>query len=93
MNVGSKELKKDIGKMASKYKTSKQIESLDELCKCEFVFHIDLTGLMKIYNHGWVCEWSLRYSQSLINKGQLFKAELKQKQPTPVEHIEKRDRS
>lgn len=53
-----------------KYKKGKQIKSLDELSKQEFIYFFD-----KITHRGWFGSWQFRLAQRYINRGWLFKAE------------------
>lgn len=53
-----------------KYKKGKQITSLDELCKQEFIFFFD-----KITHNGWFMSWQTRLARYYIEKGWLFVAE------------------
>ena len=53
-----------------KYKKGKQIKSLDELSKQNFIYFFD-----KVTHCGWFGSWQFRLAQSYINRGCLFKAE------------------
>lgn len=52
-----------------KYKKGKPIKSLNELMKQDFVYVND-----KITSHGWFGSWQMRYAQSLIKRGALYRA-------------------
>lgn len=53
-----------------KYRKGKQITSLDELAKQEFIyFH------HKITHCGWFMSWQFRLAQRYIDKGWLYYAE------------------
>ena len=53
-----------------KYRKGKQITSLDELYKQEFIYLSD-----KITHWGWFGAWQLRLAQTYINRGWLYAAE------------------
>lgn len=52
-----------------KYRKGKQITSLDELVKQEFVYYYD-----KIYHRGWVGSWQLSWVERMLAHGKLFYA-------------------
>ena len=53
-----------------KYKKGKQITSLDELYKQEFIyFH------HKITHNGWFGSWQVRMAHNLLTRGVLYYAE------------------
>ena len=53
-----------------KYRKGKQITSLDELSKQEFVYLND-----KITHNGWFMSWQFRNAKQLLEKGILYYAE------------------
>lgn len=53
-----------------KYKRGKQITSLTELSKQEFIYFYD-----KITHRGWFMSWQLRMTQSFIDRGVLYRAD------------------
>lgn len=53
-----------------KYRKGKQITSLDELYKQEFIYQGS-----QILHHGWFGSWQLRLSQIYIDRGWLYTAE------------------
>ena len=53
-----------------KYRKGKQIPSLDELAKQEFVYFYD-----KITHCGWFMSWQFRLADSLLKRGVLYYAE------------------
>lgn len=53
-----------------KYRKGKQIISLDELSKQEFVYFFD-----KITHCGWFMSWQLRLAKRYVERGYLFRAE------------------
>lgn len=53
-----------------KYRKGKQITSLDELSKQEFIFCHH-----KILHHGWFGSWQFRMTQRFVENGYLYYAE------------------
>ena len=53
-----------------KYRKGKQITSLDELSKQEFIYFFD-----KITHCGWFMSWQFRMAESFMKRGLLFFAE------------------
>lgn len=53
-----------------KYRKGKQITSLDELAKQEFVYFFD-----KITHYGWFMSWQFRMAKNFMERGILFYAE------------------
>ena len=53
-----------------KYKKGKQITSLDDLMKQEFIYCFD-----KITHCGWFGSWQISLAQRYIDRGWLFYAE------------------
>lgn len=58
----------------SDFKQGKQIESLDELMKTEFIF---LATEGRVVHCGWFRAWQLNYAQNKIKSGKVFIAEKK----------------
>lgn len=56
----------------TKYRKGRQIKSLDELYKCDFIFWRN-----KVYHKGWFGNWQIRYAKAQIEQGLVFKAEHK----------------
>lgn len=53
-----------------KYRKGKQITSLDELSKQEFIYFFD-----KITHCGWFMSWQFRLAQRYVERGYLYRAE------------------
>lgn len=53
-----------------KYRKGKPITSLTELYAQQFIFVFD-----KIIHRGWFGSWQIRFAQSYIERGRLYKAE------------------
>lgn len=56
----------------TKYRKGKQINSLEELANCKFIYWRD-----RLYHTGWFMSWQMRYAKLQIDKGLVFKAEPK----------------
>lgn len=53
-----------------KYRRGKQITSLDELSKQEFIYFFD-----KITHNGWFMSWQFRLAKRYLDRGYLYYAE------------------
>ena len=53
-----------------KYRKGESITSLSELYEQQFIFFFD-----KITHRGWFGSWQIRFAQSYIERGWLYKAE------------------
>lgn len=53
-----------------KYQKGKQITSLDELAKQEFVYFFD-----KITHCGWFMSWQFRLAKRYVERGSLYRAD------------------
>lgn len=66
-SMPNQELKR---KSRSKYQQGKQITTLDELVKYEFIYLRH-----KVYHAGWWKSWQFRDIEQLLRQGKLYKAE------------------
>lgn len=66
---------KDALPKNSKYKKVKKITTLDELNDLEF---ISVRG--KVYHHGWYGSWQFRMIQNLVDRGLVYKVELRKRE-------------